>query len=261
MMMLLLCMVLVFSAGCATDDAIPQLSDEELRMVEEYAAHLLLKYDSNYRAATMNEEEMAAERERLERLAAVQAQIAAENAEKEKKKKEEQQGGSGSGSGEGSGEGSGSGSGSSSGPVYTDIDEFYGIEGLDINYSGMMAVSRYPLVTEDNSWQGVVNATAGNTLLVFSYTIENVSGGDVLLDMPSYSPRFTFRINGEFSKASMMTLLTNDLALYRDTIPAGESREAVLVIEITEAQASEAQSITMIMRGNDGRGELTLTTP
>ena len=259
MLLLILCVVLVFSGGCATDDAIPEMSDEELRMVEEYAAHLLLKYDSNYRATTMSEEEMTAERERLERLAAVQAQIAKENAEKEKKKKEEQ--GSGSGSGEGDGSGSGSGSGSSSGPVYTDIDEFFGIEGLDINYSGMMAVKRYPLVTEDNSWQGVVNATAGNTLLVFSYTIENVSGADQLLDMASYSPRFTFRINNSFSKASMMTLLQNDLSLYRDTIPAGESREAVLVIEITEAQASEAQSITMIMRGNEGRGELTLTSP
>ena len=124
-----------------------------------------------------------------------------------------------------------------------------------------MVVNRYPLVTEDNSWQGVVNATAGNTLVVFNYTIENVSGADLLLDMASYSPRFTFRINNSFSKASMMTLLQNDLSLYKDTIPAGESREAVLVIEITEAQATEAQNITMIMRGNDGRGELTLTTP
>ncbi len=256
MIPLILSLLLVFSGGCATDDAIPQLSDEELRMVEEYAAHLLLKYDSNYRATTLKEEEMAAERERLERLAAVQAQIAKEKAEKEQKMKEESHddGGKGDGSGEGGGPGSQE-------PVYTDIDEFFGIEGLDISYSGMMSVSRYPLVTEDNSWQGVVNATAGNTLLVFSYTIENVSGTDQLLDMASYSPRFTFRINNSFSKASMMTLLQNDLALYRDTIPAGESREAVLVIEITQAQASEAQRVTMIMRGNEGRGELTLAAP
>ena len=251
MILLILCLLLAFSGGCATDDAIPEMSDEELRMVEEYAAHLLLKYDSNYRATTLKEEEMAAERERLERLAAVQAQIAKEKAEKEQKKQEEHH--DDGGNGDGSGDGGGSGA---SEPVYTDIDEFFGIEGLD-----MMVVSRYPLVTEDNSWQGVVNATAGNTLLVFTYTIENVSGTDLFLDMASYSPRFTFRINNSFSKASMMTLLQNDLAMYRDTIPAGESREAVLVIEITQAQASEAQRVTMIMRGNEGRGELTLASP
>ena len=75
--------------GCAFDDQIPDLSDEEMKMVEEYAAHLLLKYDENYKAAVLSDEAMQAERERLMRLAAVQAQIRKEQEERAAQKAEE----------------------------------------------------------------------------------------------------------------------------------------------------------------------------
>ena len=56
----------------------------------------------------------------------------------------------------------------------------------------------------------------------------------------------------------MFTVLLNDLAGYRDSIPAGESREAVLIIEVTEAQALSVNKLTMIMRYGDERGEYSL---
>ena len=51
--------------GCSTD-AIPDLSEEDMKQVEEYAAHLLLKHSANYEMTTVTMEELAAQREELE---------------------------------------------------------------------------------------------------------------------------------------------------------------------------------------------------
>ena len=246
--------VSVLLSGCAFSDQIPDLSDHEMKMVEEYAAHLLLKYDENYKAAVLSEEAMQAERERLMRLAEVQAQI--RKMEEERAAREAEEKNNDTSSSEGSSDSEGGKK--QSGPVFTDIDDFFGLDGLEIEYSGYLTAKAYPEQLNANDWQGVVTATTGNSLLVFKYNISNTSGEDKYLDMVSYAPRFTFRINDSFSKASMMTVLLNDLAGYRDTIPAGESREAVLIVEVTEAQAQAVNKLTMIMRYGEERGEYSL---
>ena len=240
--------------GCFFDDQIPDLSDEDMQKVEEYAAHLLLKYDENYKATTMSDEAMQAERDRLRRLAEVQAQIAEMEKERAEKKEHE----SDQGSSEGSSGSDESASSQKSGPVYTDIDDFFGIDGVEIEYTGYMTGRTYPAQLGDNDWQGVVTATSGNMLVIFNYTITNTSGEDILLDMVSIKPRFTFRVNNSFSKASMMTILLNDLSGYRDTLSAGQSTDAVLIIEVTEQQSREINALTMIMRYDDQRSEYDL---
>ena len=240
--------------GCAFDDQIPDLKEDEMKMVEEYAAHLLLKYDENYKAAVLSSEAMQAERERLMRLAAVQAEIRKMEEERAAREAEEKPAEGSSSEGSQDGEGGKK----QSGPVFTDIDDFFGLDGLEIEYSGFLAAKAYPDQLDTNDWQGVVTATNGNSLLVFRYTVTNTTAEDKYLDMVSLSPRFTFRINDSFSKASMMTVLLNDLAGYRDTVPAGESREAVLIVEVTEAQAQAVNKLTMIMRYGDERGEYSL---
>ncbi|MBP5608669.1 MAG: hypothetical protein J6X66_10450 [Lachnospiraceae bacterium] len=246
------CLVL---GGCFFDDQIPDLSDEDMQKVEEYAARLLLKYDENYKATTMSDEAMEAERERLRRLAEVQAQIA--EMEKEKAARQEQEAKSGVNDDK-SGSDEGSGTSHKSGPVYTDIDDFFGVDGLEIEYTGYMTGRTYPAQLGNNDWQGVVTATSGNMLLIFNYTVTNTTGEDIFLDMVSLKPRFTFRVNNSFSKASMMTILMNDLSGYRDTVPAMQSTDAVLIIEVTEQQSREINALTMIMRYDDQRGEYDL---
>ncbi|MBR5421813.1 MAG: hypothetical protein IK115_11765 [Lachnospiraceae bacterium] len=253
--LLILCLLLPVLGGCATDNAIPDLSEKEMQMVEEYAARLLLEYHKGYRPTTVTDDELLSERERIERQAQVQQQIASENAaraaaKEEKKKDEAREGGDGGDGGEGSAR-------ETSGPVYTDIDEFFGLSGFNIEFSRFLVCENYPETTE-NDWQGVVKATAGNRLLVSEFNISNTGGEDAVLDIGACNPRFTFRINNSFSKAAMMTMLLNDLALYRGTVPAGETVTGVLVIELTQAQAESVDSLTMIMRSADDRGELTL---
>ncbi len=251
-------LVILSLCGCATDNAIPDLSDEEMQMVEEYAAQLLLKYDKNHIATTISETQIEEERVALEHRAAVQAQIAEQRAQQQIE--EEQQSGDPD---EGSGEGGETGDSGSveEVPVYTDIDEFFAMDGAEITYAGYVVCDTYPTDLAENDWQGVARAGAGNKLIVFSYTITNQTGEDLTVDVASHRARFNFRVNssaGDVSKSALTTMLLSDMTIFRETLSANESKTAVLIVEVTQDIASSLSGITMIMREGDARGELTL---
>ena len=235
-------------SGCSTN-AIPELSDEEMHQVEEYAAHLLLKYDANYEGTTVTMEEMEAQRAELERRARVQAEIARQQAMAvpEVPDTPEESGNVGGG-------------GSSSGgiAVYTDIDDFLQEPSLEINYTGYDVCASYPSNAESNDWQGVVRATTGNQLIVFHYTVQNTGSEDTVLDMPSKGAKFNFRINGSVSKPALRTLRLDEFSMFMETIPAGGSKDAVLIVEVDSATASAISGLKMTLRYGDKRSELTL---
>jgi hypothetical protein len=238
------------SLSACTTNAIPELSDEEMHQVEEYAAHLLLQYDANYEMTTVTAEEIEEHRQELERRAQVQAQIAINQALKIPEEPETP---------EGSGEsGSGSGSEPAQVAVYTDIDDFLEEPDLEINYVGYEVCATYPQNTDTNDWQGVVRATEGSSLIVFRYTIQNTGASDVILDMAGKGAKFNFRINNSVSKPALRTLRLDEFSMFLETIPAGGSKEAVLIVEVDAATASSIEALKMTLRYGEKRSELTL---
>ena len=244
--------------ACATDNAIPDLSEDEMHMVEEYAANLLLKYDKNYIATTISEAQIEEERIALEHRAAVQQQIAEERAQREAQEltQNPEQGGDSPDAGEG-----GSGGEEVSAPVYTDIDEFFAMDGIEISYAGYIVCDSYPTDLAENDWQGVARAGAGNQLIVFSYTVTNQTDADLTADMAGHRARFNFRVKseaGDVSKSALTTMLLSDMTIFREDLAPGETKTAVLIVEVTQDIASSLTGITMIMREGDARAELTL---
>lgn len=231
--------------GCG--NAIPDMTEEQHAMVTEYAAQLLLKYDANYQSTILTEEQSREAEEEYIREAElavlVQEQQAMQQAAEENK-----DGGSGEESQE------------AETPAYTDVDAFFGLsDSIEIEYAGYLVCDSYPENTEANDWQGVARATSSNSkLVVFTFTLKNVSGSDYLLDMASLGAKFSFRINGDVTKTSLTTLLQNDLMMYRNTIPAGETVNAVLLIEMPAADTENFTGIKMTMRLGDSRAETTL---
>ncbi len=238
--------VMISLGGCG--NAIPDMTEEQQNMVTEYAAQLLLKYDANYRSTILTEEQSREAEEELirdaELAALVQQQQAMQQAEKEDEKDNEET----------------DSPAEPDAPVYTDIDDFLGLsDSVDIEYAGYLVCDSYPESTEVNDWQGVARATSSNSkLVVFTFTLTNVSGADYTLDMASLGAKFSFKINGEITKTSLTTLLTNDLVMYRNTIPAGEAADAVLLIEMPAADTENFTGIRMIMKLGDSRAETTL---
>lgn len=237
--------VMMSLSGCG--NAIPDMTQEQQDMVTEYAAQLLLKYDANYKGTILTEEQSREAEEELIRDAELAALI--------QERQEMQQAAAGN---ESSGEGAGSSEPEA--PAYTDVDSFLGVsDGVEIEYAGYLVCDSYPASTGANDWQGVARATSSNSkLVVFTFTLKNVSGSDYLLDMASLGAKFSFRINGNITKTSLTTLLTNDLMMYRDTIPAGETVDAVLLIEMPAADTENFSGIKMIMKLGNSRAETTL---
>ncbi|MCR5012138.1 MAG: hypothetical protein K6A72_07320 [Lachnospiraceae bacterium] len=235
---------------CGCGNAIPDLPEEDMRKVEEYAAGLLLKYDANYSSSMITEEEYAEEQAKLERKAAMQAQ-AAEMRRQEEATKENEDKDNGGDSGDDSGEVL------PPEPVYKDIDEFFGISGIDIESTGYTVCDKYPEATAEGDWQGVVTASPGNKLVVFKFSAVNSSGEDKLLDMASLDAHFAFKLGDGSTKAALTTLLLNDLSSCRETLSAGAGDELVLLIEVEESKA-DVSSVTMVMRNGIDRVELSV---
>ena len=85
-----------------------------------------------------------------------------------------------------------------------------------------------------------------------------MTDADYYLDMASEDVNISFKINDSITKAALTTLLTNDFIMYRDTIPAGQSATAVLLIELSEEDAQALTNIVMIMKYNGVRAETTI---
>ena len=226
-------------AACGS--SMPELTEEQNRLIVEYAAGLLLKYDENNHGRIVDIEESEPVNE-LE--VQVEEPVAEETEEPEEAEViENTQTPDEVQMGEAIAERS--------------IVEFYGIEGVSIAYTGFEVKDTYPDVAEDNLFFAM-NASAGSKLLVFNFMVTNVGGQDLNLDMSAYNTKFKISINGESPKYILTTMLMNDLASFTGTIPAGASENLVLVSEIPEEASGSVQSVALLMKNELEDAQLTL---
>ena len=226
-------------AACGS--SMPELTEEQNRLIVEYAAGLLLKYDENNHGRIVDIEESEPVNE-LE--VQVEEPVAEETEEPEEAEViENTQTPDEVQMGEAIAERS--------------IEEFYGIEGVSIAYTGFEVKDTYPDVAEDNLFFAM-NASAGSKLLVFNFMVTNVGGQDLNLDMSAYNTKFKISINGESPKYILTTMLMNDLASFTGTIPAGASENLVLVSEIPEEASGSVQSVALLMKNELEDAQLTL---
>lgn len=243
-MLSILAVFMLFLSGCT--DSIPEMTEEQQKQVTEYAAQLLLKYDARYESSVLTEEEMKEIEEELIWRAELEAQIR----EQEQQAMQEQENAENGNSSDNAGTDVAT-------PANADIDEFLGLDGIQIEYVDYIVCDCYPM--EAGAWQGVTRASSDSaSLVVFRFTVQNTSGVDYLLDTTSLDAKFVFKINGSIIKSSLLTCLENDLIRYQGLVPAGETVEVVLVIELSANDANNLQSIRLIMKMNDNRGEKDL---
>lgn len=245
--------ILVLSAamllsGCGAK--MPDLTEEQSKQVAEYAAGLLMKYDTKHASRILSDEELQKELERLEALAQRKAELEAmdqaleEEKQKEKERKEQklsetpviEQGGA-----EVAGQ-------------Y--IDDFYGIDGIAIRYQGYEVTDAYPEAGEELYFQ--MQASNGKKLMVVKFAAKNESMEEKTLDMISIMPRFKIGINDETARYALSTLLLNDLSNYQGTLAAGEEITLVLMAEVSEELAGNISSISLMMQNNSNSATILL---
>lgn len=233
--------IAVLLSGCGTQ--MPNLTAQQSEQVAEYAVGLLMKYNTKHQSRLLNDEELARELERLELL---EKQKAASREEQKQKPVDKGTDGAEETVVNNTAE-----------PVVTGqyIEDFYGIEGIDIRYLDYEVADSYP-----NSGQELyfmMQASQGKKLLVLKFRAQNITSEERSMDMISIMPRFKVSVNGERAQYALSTLLAEDLANYQGTIAAGEAVELVLLAEISEEIAGNVTNISVSMQ-NGSQNETTL---
>lgn len=225
--------------GCG--NAIPEMTEQQQELVVEFAAGELLKFDQKHVAKLMPVE-MIEEEESVPEEAPAEAPAS----EEEKQEPAESEG------------------------IPADevtvidhteempesVDEFLGLEGVSITYTGYELTDSYPTETSDDVFF-FMSATENNKLLVLKFQAENVSGGEMMLDLAKGQTRYKIAVNGVEQNA-LTTMLLNDMAYYQGTLAAGESVELVVVGEVSGGQAGQIESLSLTMRGVDGSAAISL---
>lgn len=212
-------------SGCGAQ--IPEMSAEQEEIITQYAATTLLKYDANYESGLMSEEEMA--ELMLEMITPTPTPTPIPTQVPEAEVVED--GSTDEIPEELIGEGEE--------PVDNrTIAEVFGLEGIDISYTGFDIVDSYP-ENETDDWYFAMDAVEGNHLLVLKFDVTNQSATEAEVDILNIAPRFRIFINGGGQINASTTLLTDDLKTMKMILQPGETVQEVIVIEITEGEAQE----------------------
>lgn len=230
--------------GCK--NAIPEMSEENMDLVTEYAAGLLLKYDANYQPMLLDDEKIAAEEEARQKVLEEAERRAALETEKAAKKEKEQSERENGGSGEGQEE-------VPAGPV--NIAQFLELEQVSVSCNGIEFKDTYPDSGDDLFF--ALNASPGCRLAIVHLTLTNTGGSDANIDIFNKEPRFKLSVNGGEYHNTMTTLLENDFSVYAGTLAPGQTVDTVLVADIKEEECSQASEAGLSIRYN---GE-TVKTP
>lgn len=241
----------VLLSGCGTK--FPELSEEQNQQVAEYAVGLLMKYDEKHESRLLNEVQLEKELSRLKTLAERKAQLAeADQARKQAKEEEQRQKEEAL---ENTPVANASETAGGSQPAAMYMEDFFGLEGIQIRYAGYSVEETYP--SSGDGLYFMVQANSGQKLLVLSFAVSNVMETEQQLDMISLKPQFKVAVNQDNAQYALSTLLADDLANYRGAIQPGETITLVMIAQIPAEMSEQISNIEVVMK-NDTNSATTL---
>lgn len=245
---MLVCVSTLGLAGCG--EHITELTEEETQLVAEYAAGLVLKYDTSFENRLLSEYELVeAEAEEAKRLKWEAAKKEAAEKYKEKLAQAEKE------KAEAAGNASGRGESSAASAVAVDnLAGFYGLESFNASYLGYELTDTYPESGRDDFFLAM-DATKGNQFCIVKLNVTNISGSTADFDMFSKGANIYAVINGNKVHAQY-TLLLDDFAAYKGEIEPNASEEMVLVFEISD-EITSIDSLSLSVRNGDLKGNMT----
>lgn len=216
--------------GCSSD--LPKMDDEQAALIGEYAAGLLVRYD-------------ASNKSRLVDISLIQEDKTEDN-ETDKTKDEKSK------------------------SVMSPVDDTPIInEGdknneLNISLENILQLPEDVTVTflndavmesySENSGNDIimgVDAVEGKVLLVLTFSIDNQSKVDHMIDIFLVNPIFKVNINNEVTRNTLTTGLTNELSSYMEVIPAGTEKQLVLITEVNPDISNNISSLSLNVKCNN----------
>lgn len=256
----LVCSIVIlslFSVGCTKTI---ELTDQESKMVAEYAAELLLKYDRNMDSKYYNDEysdrDPYATTETIITEEPTTEQTTTEEPATEEPTTEDVTGNdnnSGSGDQELEQEGvvdSNINTTEDVSDIVADVDKTYDLatliqeDNVSIKYDYYMVLDEYPSYDKDGVYI-TIEAPAGYKLLVLKFKVENKTNEDQHLDLYSKDVDYRIIIDNNKSAKQMLTILMDDLYTYEGKVAASMFNETVLLFQVSEDIAANIEDLKL----------------
>lgn len=206
--------------GCGTE-----ISEEQNRIMAEYAADLLLKYDANYQSRLVESEDESEFQDTTED--STDNTVEASSTEEPDATTEAE-----------------SGRTEDSEASISDIADILGLEGLSITYADCTFVDSYPAGEPEESFIDL-NAENGCKLAVLRFRIQNLSAQDREVDLLHAQVEYQLLVNGSKTVKPMLTILTEDLGTFQSTISPEQEQSAVLVFQVSESLVNEIDTLNL----------------
>lgn len=228
----LVCVAALLMTGCGA--TLPEMTDEQVNVIGEYAAITLLKYDANSRSRLVDLSQIEEKEDPI--LPVEPESLPTEDEQPE----------------------------NPATPVIDHrgeeyLEDYVGAdsvesflelpEGISVIYSGYETCQSYE---EEGSLYLALEASEGKELLVLHFTLQNTSGANQEIDLIGRRDNYRVTINGSYTRAALTTMLTTDLSTYMGTVPAGGTEEVVLLVEIDPEQVPSAETISLNLK-NDSK--------
>lgn len=219
-----------------------ELSTEENRIIAEYAAELLLKYDRNYQSKYLDEEDTTefiqesqtgdVSTEATTEEVTTEETTTEEASEEEKKpdteapeagREEENLPPSDDGS-------------------VQDIAAIVGLEGISIVYNRCMFLDRYPSMDQDGAFI-YLEADKGYKLVVVKFDMINTTSEDRQVDLLNSTLDYRLVLNESRAAKPMLTILMDDLGTFSAVVPADSEQSAVLVFQMSDTMIDKIEQL------------------
>lgn len=223
------CIIPLLLSGCNSE--FPDLTDEQAKVIGEYAAVTLLKYDANNRSRLVDlsqvEEKPVAEiTPEVEKQPELEPPKEPEAVKPVDPEKPEQ-----NAKGE---------------EAVSSIEEFLDLpEGVSVSYVGYDLCQSYQ---DKDSLYFIIEASEGKELLVAKFELTNDSSAAQEINLLDRRDNYRLTVNESYTRTTLTTLLENDLSTYMGTLESGVSKEVVLLIEVDAADATNVQNISLNLK-------------
>lgn len=231
---ILICLILFSLTGCR--NTIPKMTEEEQVMVTNYAAALLLKYDSGYQSKLLNDEQLKEEEQLQQKIQEEAEELAKIEAEREAKKQEQE-----------NEEKAGDSDNVEEIPV-TDPAEFLALDGITVGFGGVEYLDQYP--NDGGELFFATNASEGCKLAVVHLVLSNTTSEVKKADVFSSNAKFKISFNNGDYHNTMATLFSDDFSVYQAELQPGASTDTVLIVDLKEEDCVDVQSVDLYIKAN-----------
>lgn len=233
--------LMIFGLACTGCTKVMDLSEEETRLIAEYAGELLLSYDKGYESRledgeadreNMVSEDATTKEDTSEVTEDVQVtEKETENTIPEKKELQSEQ--------------------------VVDLAQSVGAENVSIQCNGYELLSQYPK-DEDGEKAVQLDAPEGYELLVLKFDVTATQEKEANVALVEQEVQYELLCNGTMAAKPMLTILTNDLNTLEMTVAPGQSTEAVLIFQISESAVEQLSTMELRVTNNDVRNVITI---